>query len=270
MMGVMDRPCDWFGAVAGDYARHRLTYPPEFFTAFLRRLPAAAGPVGRLLWDCGCGNGQAALALAQRGVEVIATDASADQLAAAFPHPRIRYRCAEAAASGLADASVDGVVVAAAVHWFAGPAFNREVRRVCRPGSPMAWIGYLTLQALDPAVDAVLQRFYHQDLAPWWPPERRWVEASYAGLDFPGREWPFPDHLCIERHWNRAELVGNLGTWSAVQRARSGGDDPLSALSHELAACWPGDGDARVGLRWPFMGRWGVVEDDLAAGAMGI
>ncbi len=270
MMGGMDRPCDWFGAVAGEYARHRLTYPPEFFAAFRKRLPAAGGPEVPLVWDCGCGNGQAALALAERGVEVIATDASADQLAAAFPHPRIHYRCAEAAASGLADASVDGVVVAAAVHWFAGPAFNREVRRVCRPGSPMAWIGYLPMQALDPAVDAVLQRFHDEDLAAWWPPERRLVEAAYAGLDFPGQEWPFPDHLQIERHWTLAELLGHLGTWSAVQRARSGGPDPLLPLSRELAGCWPGEAEARVTLRWPFMGRWGAVGDAAAPGAMGI
>jgi hypothetical protein len=70
-----------------------------------------------------------------------AADHAADQTADALAD-RVRgdlaqrraHRSAEKPASGLPDASVDGVVVAAAIHWFAGDDFNREVRRVCRPG----------------------------------------------------------------------------------------------------------------------------------------
>jgi SAM-dependent methyltransferase len=243
-----------FGAVAAAYARHRLTYPAAFFEALLERLPADP-----LLWDCGCGSGQASLDLADRGARVIATDASAAQLAAAQPHPRISYRQAPAEASGLATASVDGVLVAAAVHWFAGEAFNREVRRVGKPGAVLAWIGYLPLQLPEPGLQAVLDGFHNGTLAPWWPAERRWVEQSYAGLAFPGENWPFPPGLWIERRWTLAELLAHIGTWSAVQRCREAGADPLPALAAELTPLWPDQGAGDLRVRWPFMGRWGAV-----------
>lgn len=244
-----------FGAVAAAYARHRLTYPAAFFEAFLQRLPARPQ-----VWDCGCGSGQACLDLARRGVRVLATDASAAQLAAATPHPLIHYRQAPAAASGLAPASVDGVLVAAAVHWFAGEAFNAEVRRVSKAGAVLAWIGYLPLQLPDPGLQGVLDGFHHGTLAPWWPPQRHWVEQSYAGLSFPGQEWPFPQGLWIERRWTLAELLAHIGTWSAVQRCREAGEEPLEPVASALRPLWPEQGAGTLALRWPFMGRWGTVQ----------
>ena len=262
-MSAAEAP-DLFGAVSAAYARHRPTYPEAFVEAFRARLTPPPGQPP-LVWDCGCGSGQAALALARRGVRVIATDASAAQLTAATPHPLVRYRQASATASGLGGASVDGVLVAAAVHWFAGDAFNAEVRRVCRPGAVMAWIGYLPFQLAGRdqgavmAVQHLLDRFYGETLAPWWPPQRRWVDQSYAGLPFPGEEWPFPGDLWIERQWDLDHLLGYLGTWSAVQAARLAGHEPLSALHAALTDLWPQAGAMALTVRWPFMGRWGVV-----------
>ena len=256
-MGRADAP-GLFGAVAADYARHRPTYPEAFFDAFCARLKPAAGDTA-MVWDCGCGSGQASRALARRGLRVIATDASAEQLTAATSHPLIDYRQASAQASGLGDASVDGVMVAAAVHWFAGEAFNAEVRRVCRPGAVMAWIGYLPLQLPAAPLQQCLDRFYTVTLDSWWPPERRWVDRSYAGLPFPGVEWPFVEDLWIERHWDLPQLLGYIGTWSAVQAAHQAGHDLLAPLAAELERLWPGSGATPLALRWPFMGRWGEV-----------
>jgi ubiquinone/menaquinone biosynthesis C-methylase UbiE len=244
-----------FGSVAASYARHRPTYPRAFFEAFVQRLPAR--PV---VWDCGCGSGQASLALAGFGVQVLATDASAEQLAAAPAHPLVHYTQAPAEASGLAENSVDGVLVAAAVHWFAGEAFDAELRRVCRPGAVMAWIGYLPLVLELAPLQQAVQRFYAYTLAPWWPPQRELVERSYAGLVFPGEEWPFPQGLEICRCWTLIELLGYLGSWSAVAAAQAAAADPLPAFGAELAELWPGGGSTPVGVRWPFMGRWGQVQ----------
>lgn len=248
----------WFEAVAGRYARYRPTYPDAFWEIYTAQLTAPA-PV---VWDCGCGNGQAALALAQRGVRVIGTDASAAQIDAAAPHPLIRYRQAPAEASGLEAASIDGVLVAMAVHWFAGEAFNAEVRRVAKAGALLAWIGYLPLRVAGEGAERLqplLDHFYGQTLEPWWPPERRWVDQRYSGLPFPGNEWAFPQDLWIERRWDLDQLLGYLDTWSAVQAARASGEDPLQSLAAELRARWPGGGTAALDLRWPFMGRWGCV-----------
>lgn len=154
---------------------------------------------------------------------------------------------------------MDGVLVAAAVHWFAGEPFNREVRRVARPGAVMAWIGYLPLQLQRPELQALVHHLYSHTLAPWWPPQRVLVERSYAGLDFAGEEWPFPEGLEIVRHWTLEDLLGYLASWSAVSAARQGGTDPLAGLAEELARLWPDGGAGQVEARWPFMGRWGQV-----------
>jgi SAM-dependent methyltransferase len=243
-----------FGAVSEAYAAHRPTYPEGFFATFVSRCPGR-----ERVWDCGCGSGQASLALAQHFDQVVATDASSEQLQLAPQHPRIRWLQAQAHCAPLDPASVDAVLVAAAVHWFAGEAFNTEVRRVARPGAVMAWIGYLPLRLEQPDLQRQLDRFYGSTLEPWWPPQRRWVDQRYAGLPFPGEEWPFPSDQWIERHWNLSDLLGYLASWSAVSNARRSGVDPLQALEPELRRQWPAAGAQPLLVRWPFMGRWGVI-----------
>lgn len=248
------RPDLLFGAVSRDYAIHRPSYPDHFFEAFASRCPAR-----ERVWDCGCGSGQASIALAQHFDQVVATDASAAQLQQAQPHARVTYAEAAAQASGLEPKSVDGVLVAMAVHWFAGDAFNAEVRRVARAGAVMAWIGYRPFQLPLPALQTLIDHFYGSELAPWWPPQRRWVDQSYAGLPFPGEEWAFPDDLWIERQWTLNDLLGYLSTWSAVEQARRHGSDPLATLVEPLRGAWPKRGEQRLLVRWPFMGRWGLI-----------
>ena len=247
-----ESPADLFGSVAVGYAKHRPSYPDAFFQQF-----ADSCPGHELVWDCGCGNGQAALALTSYFKQVVATDASQEQLNQAVMHPQVSYRQAMADASGLADASVDGVVVAAAAHWLAGEQFNREVQRVARPGAVMAWIGYLLVQLEDPQLQQLVETFYSHTLRPWWSPQRAWVDVSYAGLPFPGEEWPFPRGLWIERQWQLADLIGYFGTWSAVAAAQRAGTGLLEPLQQALLPHWPNQGKSALLVRWPFMGRWG-------------
>lgn len=77
---------DHFSGHAADYTRYRPTYPPKLFTWLAQQAPART-----LAWDCATGNGQAALGLAAYFDAVIATDASANQIAAASAHSRVRY-----------------------------------------------------------------------------------------------------------------------------------------------------------------------------------
>jgi hypothetical protein len=123
----------------------------------------------------------------------------------------------------------------------------------------MAWIGYLPLQLAQPELQLQLHRFYATTLEPWWPPQRRWVDQSYAGLPFPGEEWPFPSDQWIERQWSLSDLLGYLASWSAVSNARRSGVDPLRAFAEELRHAWPGQGAEALQVRWPLMGRWGVI-----------
>lgn len=118
-----------FSQVAEKYASHRPTYPQGFFSDLAARCADRA-----LAWDCGCCNGQASVALADHFEQVIATDASAQQIQQARPHRRVSYRTASATASGLKDASVDAILVAQAVHWFAGEAFKPRCAAWPSPG----------------------------------------------------------------------------------------------------------------------------------------
>ena len=243
---------DYFSAVAKSYARFRPRYPSELFADL-----AAAAPRRALAWDCATGNGQAAVALAERFERVVATDASTAQLARATPHDRVAYRVGRENGSGLADGSVDLVTVAQALHWFDLPSFYAEAQRVLKPGGVLAAWCY-DLARCDPGMDARLRWFAYELLGPYWAPERRHVVAGYRDLPFPFEELPFPEH--VMRHaLTLEELGGLLGTWSAVSRYRAGRhDDPVPPLLAELRPLWGAAGTRRL-LQWPLMGRLGRV-----------
>ncbi len=73
---------DLFSKQAKDYAKYRPVYPKELFDHIFQFVEEK-----NIAWDCATGNGQAALALAQRFKKVIATDISEKQLSLAKPHP---------------------------------------------------------------------------------------------------------------------------------------------------------------------------------------
>ena len=90
-----------FSTVACEYSLFRPGYPDELFEWLARAAPALDA-----VWDCGCGSGQASVPLAAHFSRVFATDAAAEQVAAAKRHPRVQYSVATAENSGLAGASV--------------------------------------------------------------------------------------------------------------------------------------------------------------------
>jgi len=87
---------DHFSSGSDRYATYRPDYPAPLFTWL-----AGLCPEHESAWDCATGSGQAALGLAPHFRNVVATDASTEQVRHAQPHPRIGYRVAPAEASGL-------------------------------------------------------------------------------------------------------------------------------------------------------------------------
>ena len=235
---------DHFSTRSPDYARYRPRYPAGLFDWL-----ATSAPTTALALDVATGSGQAAVELAARFDRVVATDASAAQLASAEARPNIEYRHEPAERSSLDDASADLVTVAQALHWFDHGAFFAEAARVLRPGGVLAVWCYETFTT-EPALDAVVGHFYNDVIGAWWPPERRWIETGYADLVLPFPRIRAPEfELAID--WTLDDLVGYLGTWSAVARYRADrGDDPLPAVRAALAAAW-GDPSAARRVRWP-------------------
>lgn len=241
---------DHFSRVADDYAAYRPDYP----AALVDQL-AELAPARDLAWDAGCGSGQLSVALARRFTRVIATDASAEQLARATPHPQVEYRRASAEASGLPPGTVDLAVAAQAAHWFDLPAYYAEVRRVSRPGALIALVCYGLIR-IGPEIDAVIDRFYEGVLGPYWPPERRHVETGYRALPFPFVELAAPP-LAMRADWTLAHMLGYVGTWSALRGLeREGGDALLEQFSRDLERVW-GAPDARRPVRWDLAARLG-------------
>jgi ubiquinone/menaquinone biosynthesis C-methylase UbiE len=235
---------DHFSGQADAYEKYRPRYPRELF-AWL----AANSPRRDLAVDVATGNGQAAIALSEIFDSVIATDASAAQLAEAESRPRVRYRCEPAERISLADASVDLVVAAQAAHWFDWAAFAAEASRVLRPGGLLAVWCYRSL-VVQPEIERLVEDFSRDVVGPYWPRERRHVEEGYRDMPLPFPECTVP-RFEMQADWDCDASLGYLGTWSATQRCRiRSGRDPLALVAPLLCGAW-GAGKRRVS--WPLV-----------------
>lgn len=242
---------DHFSERSEDYAASRPTYPPQ-----LARFLAEYSPGRTLALDCGCGTGQLSVQLADHFAEVVATDASAAQIAAATPHPGVSYRVAPAEASGLEAASADLIVAAQAAHWFGLDAFYAEAKRVAVPGALLALVTYGVFHVEGDA-EPLIQEFYWNTVGPFWPPGREHVEDGYRSLPFPSAEIAVPE-LDIALSWSRAELLAYVDTWSAMRAAEKAiGRQPFEDFARQLAQAWP-DGERRC-VRWPLSIRAGHI-----------
>lgn len=230
-----------FSTIAREYASFRPGYPPELFAWLAENAPAHDAA-----WDCGCGSGQASIALAGHFAQVHATDVSPEQIAAAKPHARVNYRVAPAEQSGLEAASVDLVTVAQALHWFDVPAFYAEAQRVAKPRALLAVWTYPRPQFADAELDRLLFDFYSRVVGPHWPPDRRHVDAHYRTLPFPFEQLEHPA-FSLSFDWKLQQVLGYVSSWSATARYRKAlGQDPLPQLAESLETRWPGEGTALI------------------------
>ena len=233
-----------FSPLAAVYARARPRYPAALY-AWL----AGQSPRHELAWDCATGNGQAAVGLVEHFRRVVATDASAEQVRHATPHERIDFRVARAESSGLEDASVDLVTVAAAAHWFDLEAFGVEVRRVLRPGGLLAVWSYHA-GIVEAPFDEVFQRLYQEVLRPYFAPGARLVDERYETLELPGSAVAAP-RFEIVCEWTLDQVLDYIASWSSVAAYRRQlGEDPIRRVAAELGRLWGGRSATRT-LRLP-------------------
>jgi ubiquinone/menaquinone biosynthesis C-methylase UbiE len=241
---------DHFSGHSEKYAQSRPRYPDEIY-AYL----ASIAPGRSLAWDCGTGNGQAALGLAKHFDKVYATDASAEQISHAYPHQKVSYRAEPAEHVSLPDSSVDLVTVAVAIHWFDFDEFYREVKRVLTPGGILAVWTY-SLTEISPEIDALIQQYYGEILSGYWPERIHYLEEKYETLPFPFEEIN-PPPFTMKIHWNLLQLAGFLDSWSATQRYKTQeGRHPLELIWDPLLAAWGPEKETRL-VRWPLYFRIG-------------
>ncbi len=233
---------DHFSERSDLYAEYRPRYPLALF-AWLAEI---SEPRNRA-WDCATGNGQVAVGLSEYFEEVIATDASEQQIAAAIEHPGVRYAVAPAESSGLEADSCNLITVGQALHWFDQPAFSEEARRVAAPNAVIAaWCYELCSVSAD--CDAIIDGLYSGILSGFWPDERRFVEDGYRSVTLPGAEIDAPAFdMSVE--WSVDDMLGYLRTWSACKRYElEHGEDPVAKIAMLLTEAW--GKDARR-VTWP-------------------
>lgn len=241
---------DHFSRQSQLYAQYRPKYPEEVY-AYL----ASIAPGHSLAWDCGTGNGQAAVGLAEYFDRVYATDASAEQVSHAQVHERVEYHVESAEHVSLEDGSADLVTVAVAIHWFAFDDFYGEVRRVLKPAGVIAAWTY-SFAEITPEIDALIRQYYYEILHGFWPERIHYLEERYETLPFPFEEIPSPA-FAMQSRWTLAQYTGFLDSWSATQRYKEQqGRHPLERIWKNLSAAW-GDEDQPRLVRWPLYFRVG-------------
>lgn len=240
---------DHFSKQAAGYAEFRPRYPQKIFDYL-----GGIAPSRQLAWDCGTGNGQAAVGLASVFDRVIATDASEKQIANAQSHKTVDYRVAPAENSGIGSETIDLIMVAQALHWFDLDRFYPEARRVLKSDGILAASAYNLLH-IEEAIDEVVNRYYYEVVGPFWPPERELVE-QFANLSFPFHEIAAPKFE-MTADWNLDHLLGYLRTWSSTQRfVAAKGSDPVEQIIDDLRSAWRNPGKTRR-VTWPLILRVG-------------
>lgn len=241
---------DHFSTQSQQYQRFRPSYPSALY-----RWLSGLATNHTLAWDCATGNGQVARELVHDFERVTATDASTNQIAQCIAQAGIDYQVARAEDSPFKDHSVDLITVAQALHWFDLPAFYTEAVRVLKPGGWLVVWNYQML-SISPAIDNIVNHYYHDIVGPYWPPERRLVEQGYAPMPVPFEEID-PPEFAMSCAWNLEELLGYLGTWSAsVYFHKVQQQDPLVYIRDSLAQAWGEPTQARQ-VQWPLRLRVG-------------
>ena len=163
------------------YRNTRPGYPPSL-VAWLDATFGLAD--GQAIADVGAGTGIFSLQLQARGAEVIAVEPNPQmraalevQVAAEQRVPTLHVRGGTAEATGMPDASADGVTAAQAFHWFDPEAFAGECRRVLRPRGWAATIWNNRRVSGSPFLEAY-EAFVRQ-----WGTDYARVGASYANVE---------------------------------------------------------------------------------------
>ncbi|QBR13189.1 class I SAM-dependent methyltransferase [Sphingobacterium sp. CZ-2] len=223
---------DNFSKQASIYAQYRPSYPHELYD-YLSELT----PTHELAWDCGTGNGQSAIHLADFYDSVYASDPSEAQITNAFAHDRVTYKVEKAEESTLKDQSVDLVAIAQAIHWFDYDKFYAEVKRVLKKGGIIATWAY-GIPSINKELDVLIKHFHQKTVGPYWPIETRSIDQEYTTIPFPFREIE-PPEFYIRKRFKMEDLLGHLLSWSATQRfIEQVGHNPIDQLRLEVEKIW--------------------------------
>ena len=199
-----------FDRVADLYHRARPEYPDDAVDWAIAQLGLRPG--ARVL-DLAAGTGKLTRQLVARGFDVVAVEPG-DEMRRVLERvlPQVEALAGTAEAIPLPDASVDGVTVGQAFHWFRADEALREIHRVLRPGGGLALVWNMR-DLSDP-----LQARVHEILTPYGAGVRSYrdlapgeaVEQSRLFDEVEHRSWPYVQRL------SRAHLVDRIASISYI------------------------------------------------------
>lgn len=223
---------DHFSDKAALYATARPRYP-DALIAYI----ASLAPQRESVWDCGTGNGQAAVFLAKYFRQVAATDPSAEQVSRAETCPSVTYSVQAAETTNFPDHAFDAVCVAQALHWFDHEKFFAECQRVMKPGAVFAAWGYSDTK-VTPEFDEAFKRLVLPGIAGDWPAQNSILWRNYQDVKHPFRTLKAPAFE-IRVAWNFDQFMAYVHTWSALRRhINREGKQAIDEAGRQLAAAW--------------------------------
>ena len=223
---------DLFSDKSDLYAAARPQYPSELYE-FL----ASCVNTRERAWDCGAGNGQASVAIAEYFHEVYATDVSDRQIANAIIKDNVFYSVQPAEKTNFPDDYFDLVTVAQALHWFDFNCFWLEVKRVLKKGGIFAAWGYSWL-SVSSEIDSVIKEGILDRVEPYWSPRIEHIRNGYRNINIPFEPILVPP-IEMNIAWTLPELLAYMHTWSATRQCmQQNGMDFFEALSDNLLSVW--------------------------------
>jgi ubiquinone/menaquinone biosynthesis C-methylase UbiE len=235
---------DHFSSLAKKYAAFRPQYPEALYSIILNGLKG--NDQG---WDCGTGNGIVAQKLSKEFKKVWASDISQNQLNQAPKLPNVYYHIAQESESLLPDSCCDLITVATAFHWFNFDAFEKEAKRVGKPGSRIAVWTYGPSRILHDKI-GVMEKVGFELLGEYWPKERQWVHKLYKDIPFHFNN-VLRFELEMQLQWSPPQIFGYISTWSAAKefelKSNQKIEDLLRPFYNEF------DSDKKYTICWPLV-----------------
>jgi SAM-dependent methyltransferase len=212
-----------FELVADVYERARPEYPPDAVAWITEQLDLRPG---RDVLDLGAGTGKLTRALLATGANVIAVepgDAMRAELERVVPGAKSLRGSAEDIP--LPDASVDGIAVGQAFHWFRHDEAIPELHRVLRPGGRIAlvWNSRDAEQPIQREIGDLIAAFVPSDR----PPAESWPDPLDASEQFgplEERRFPFAQELDADQLAERIASVSFVAAAPAEARQRLDSD----------------------------------------------
>lgn len=243
---------DYFSTNSEIYQKFRPHYPSELFNFIY-------GHVKNFdkVWDCGTGNGQAAVELSKKFNEVTASDFSIKQIQNAFIRANIQYHNLSSEETGFPDSYFDLITAAQSVHWFNFEKYFAEVKRTGKNNSVIAIWGY-SLPEIEKNINNIILEFYNLILNDFWDERRKYIETRYKEIPFPFNEIKTPS-FNMKTYWTLENIEGFINSWSSVHTyIQTKKINPVPELIKNLENHW--NKNETKEINFPLFLRLGIIE----------